>query len=103
MIFFALIGTGLALLKPQLLWIFFIHGALMGVNFFPTIFSITRKDYTEQQAFWSIVIGLIIALPLSAYANITGNTDLIVWSAIISVFVPVVVSVITDSKAHQDR
>lgn len=85
MIVMATIGTGIALLQPQLLWVFLIYGALASSALFPTILSVFWKRLTKQGAFWSITLSLLIGLPTSIYANITGNVDLIVLSSILSV------------------
>lgn len=86
-------GTGFALLEPKLLWVFLLYGALVAIGFVPTLFSIFSDRYTERSAFWSIVLGLG-AFPFSVWANIMENTDGIVWSAILSVGIGLVVSVV---------
>ena len=85
MISIAVLGTGIALLEPKLLWVFLISGALASVGLFPTIFAVFSDRYNKNTAFVSILLGFAIALPLSAYANTTGNTNLIVWASILSV------------------
>lgn len=85
MIVLGLLGTGIALLKPELLWVFFIYGALVAVGLFPTLFSIFCPYYTGKAAFWSIVGGFILSIPFSVYANISGNENLVVWSSIASI------------------
>ena len=94
MIIMAVIGTGIALLQPQLLWVFLIYGALASSALFPTILSVFWKRLTKNGAFWSIVLSLLIGLPLSIYANVTENVDLIVLSASLSVAIGLVVCLI---------
>lgn len=88
----AIVGTSIALLKPDLIWVFFIYGALVAVGFFPTLFSIFSQNYTSRAAFWSVVLGFVGSIPFSIYANVSGNEDLVVWSAIVSVLIGLLVS-----------
>jgi len=94
MLVMALIGTSIALLQPKLLWVFLIYGALASVGLFPTIFSLFWKRMTAAGVFWAITLSLIFGLPLSIYANITGNVHLIVISTITSVVVGLFVCLI---------
>ncbi len=94
MITLGVIGTLIALTQPKLLWVFFIYGALVAVGFFPTLFSIFSKYYTAKAAFWSIVLGFVLTIPFSIYANISENENLVVYSAIASVLVGLVSSLI---------
>lgn len=87
MLSMAVIGTGIALMQPKLLWVFLIYGALASAAFFPTILSLFWKRLNSGGAFWAVVLSLISGLPLSIYANINGNTHLIVLSAVLSIFV----------------
>ena len=89
----AVVGTGIALLQPKLLWVFLIYGALASAGFFPTILSIFWKRLTSAGAFWGLALSLLIGLPLSIYANVTENTDLIVLSSVLSVGIGLVVCV----------
>lgn len=90
MLAMALLGTGIALLQPKLLWIFLIYGALASAGFFPTVFSLYWKRLNKQGVFWAVSLSLAIGLPLSIYANITENVNLIVLASILSVFVGLV-------------
>lgn len=92
MILMAVIGTGIALMQPKLLWLFLINGALASAGFFPTILSIFWKGMTKNAAFYGIILSLVIGLPMSIYANVTENTDLIVLSSVLSVVIGLVVS-----------
>ena len=94
MITLGIIGTLIALTQPKLLWVFFIYGALVAVGFFPTIFAIFSKRYTANAAFWSIVLGFVLTIPFSIYANVSENADLVVYSAIASVLVGLVSSLL---------
>ncbi|MDP8208615.1 MAG: hypothetical protein P9L92_18275 [Candidatus Electryonea clarkiae] len=91
MVFFAIIGTGIALLRPQLLWVFLIYGALASATLFPTVFSLFSTRVPSWAIFWSLVLSLLIGTPLSIYANVTGNIDLVVLAAILSVAIGFIV------------
>ena len=80
MVIMAVIGTSIALLQPKLLWVFLIYGALASAAFFPTILA--------------VALSLVIGLPLSVYANVVGNVNLIVLAAVLSVAVGLVVCLI---------
>ena len=83
----AALGTGIALLQPKLLWVFLIYGALASAAFLPTILSLCWGRVTARGAAWGVGLSLLIGLPLSIYANVTENTVLIVWSALLSVLI----------------
>jgi len=90
----AIVWTGIALFQPKLLRIFLIYGTLGGAWFFPTILSLYRSRLTSKWAFWAVVLWLLFWLPLSIYANITWNIDMIVWAAIWSVSIGLVVCLV---------
>ncbi len=87
----ATLGTCIALMKPQLLWVFLIYGALASSTLFPTVLAIFWNKLPAKGAFWAIVLSLIIGTPLSIYANVNQDTNLIVISAISSVLVGLIV------------
>lgn len=91
MLLMAVIGTGVALLQPKLLWVFLIYGALASAGLFPTVFSLFWKRLTAKGAFWGLTSSLILGIPLSIYANVVENTHLIVLAAILSVVIGFVV------------
>lgn len=92
MVFFGIIGTVFALMQPEMLWIFLIYGTIVAISFVPTLASILYTQYTEKMAFWSIVLGLCIAFPLSVYANFSHNPNLVVIASILSVGIGAMVS-----------
>lgn len=92
MVLFAFIGTGIALLQPQLLWVFFIQGVFVSTSIFPTLFAIFSERYTSRAAFWSIILGAVLSIPMSLYANVSGNENLVVWASIFSVVIGLFVS-----------
>jgi len=105
MLLMAVIGTGIALLQPKLLWVFLIYGALASAGLFPTMFSLFWKRLSAKGAFWALSLSLILGIPLSIYANVTENVHLIVLAAIISVAIGFVVCLLagfTNKKTEYD-
>jgi len=82
MVVFAVLGVGIALLQPKLLWVFLIYGALASSIFLPIIMALFWKRLSARGAFVGISGGIIIGTPLSIYANVTENVDLIVLSSV---------------------
>lgn len=91
----AAIGTGIALLQPQLLWVFLIYGALASAAFFPTILSLCWGRVTARGAAWGVGLSLLIGVPLSVYANVMEDETLIVAAAIISVCIGGVITLLS--------
>ncbi len=91
MLLMAFLGTGIALLQPKLLWVFLIYGALASAGFFPTYLSLYWSKLNKQGAYWAVTLSLVIGLPLSIYANIKEDVNLIVLSAVLSVVVGLIV------------
>ncbi|HLC76377.1 MAG TPA: hypothetical protein VJB82_04665 [Candidatus Peribacterales bacterium] len=83
----ATLGTGIALFRPELLWVFLIYGALASASLFPTILSLCWNRVTAKGAAWGVGLSLLIGLPLSIYANITERETLIVIAALVSVLI----------------
>ncbi|MBT3834660.1 hypothetical protein HOF56_00250 [Candidatus Peribacteria bacterium] len=94
MIVCAVIGTAIALLKPQLMWVFLIYGALASAGLFPTILSLTWNRLNAKGAMFAVAISLLVGTPLSIYANVKGDENLIVYAAISSVLISLVVSIV---------
>jgi SSS family transporter len=86
MLVFTIIGTALALLQPKLIWLSLIYGSLAGAGFFPLLFSLYARKISAKTLSFAIIISLVSSIPFSIYANINENTDLIVASALLSVF-----------------
>ena len=94
MILMAIVGTGIALLRPKLLWVFLIYGALASSVLFPTFLSVFWSRLTARGAKFATLIGLLIGTPLSIYANIKEEEILILVAALASVLVGLVVALI---------
>lgn len=94
MIWFAILWTGIALLQPKLLRVFLIYGTIWWAWFFPTILSLYRDKLTGKWAFMAVFLWLLVWLPMSIYANISWDIDLIVRAAILSVTIWLVVCLI---------
>lgn len=99
----AVIGTGIALLQPQLLWIFLTSGALASAGFFPIILSLFWSKLTKRGAFLAVTLSILFGFPLSIYANITGNGKLILVSALLSVVIGLVVCLIDGFLNKSER
>lgn len=94
MIVMAIIGVSIALLQPKLLWVFLIYGALASSMLFPAILSVFWKRLNAKGAFWAIILSLVIGTPLSIYANVKENVNLIVLSAVLSVVIGLIICLI---------
>ena len=88
------VGTGIALLEPKLLWVFLTYGALASAGMFPTILSLCWDRLPARGAFWAVLLSLGIGTPLSIYANVTENPHLIVIAAGASVLVGLAVCLV---------
>lgn len=82
MLVFAIIGTGIALLQPQLVWLFLIYGALASAMLVPVFFSLFSKRVTASGIVAAILLSVGVSVPLSVYANTTENVHLVVLSAV---------------------
>jgi Na+/proline symporter len=82
MVFFAVVGTVLALLRPQLVWLFLIYGALASAMLVPIFFSLYSKRVTASGVVAAILLSVGVSVPLSIYANVTQSVHLIVLAAV---------------------
>ena len=87
----ALGGGAIAMLEPKLLWVFFIYGALASTGLVPTIAALFSEKINGNTILLAIGLSLVVALPLSIYANITENTHLIVLSSVSGVAVSAII------------
>ncbi|HTW79074.1 MAG TPA: hypothetical protein VME23_05930 [Terracidiphilus sp.] len=94
MVFFGVVGTTIGLLQPKLLWVFLIYGALASAALFPTVFSLFSSRLTPRGVSWALGLSLALGTPLSLYANVTQNTNLIVLAAVLSVAIGLVVCLV---------
>ena len=95
MLLMALLGTLVALLQPKLLWVFLSYGALSSSTLFPTIFAIFWDKVTAGGALLSIVLSLVVAFPISIYANVNEDPYLIVTAALMGPCVGLIVCTIS--------
>jgi Na+/proline symporter len=87
----AALGLIIGLLAPNLISMFFIIGVIRGVGFVPTISALINKNIPPIAIPASIVITLATCLPLSIYANTTGNKPLITTASISAVILPLII------------
>jgi len=83
MLFFAIIGTCVALLKPQLVWLFLIYGALASAMLVPIFFSLFSKRVTATGVVAAILSSIGVSVPLSIYGNTTQSVHLVVLAAVL--------------------
>lgn len=94
MIFFTVLGTSIALLRPKLLWVFIVYGTFVSAGLFPTIFSICWDRVTARGIKYAIYISIILGTPVSIYANIKEDPYLITYSSIFSVFISLIICLV---------
>lgn len=102
MLSFAAIGTVIALLQPQLIWVFLIYGALASAMLVPVFFALFSSRVTANGTIAAILLSIIISVPISIFANVTQNVNLIVLAAItppIFGFVSCLISVARNKSA----
>lgn len=85
MVLIAILATCVALLQPKILWVFFISGALASCVLFPVMFAIASSRVSAKAVFYSIILSLLLATPLSIYANIKNDPYLVVVASVLSV------------------
>lgn len=81
MLSFAVAGTAIALLQPQLVWVFLIYGALASAMLVPVFFALFVRGTTAGGVVLAILLSVGISVPLSIFANVTQNVHLIVLAA----------------------
>lgn len=101
MLIFSIVGVAIALLQPQLLWVFLIYGALAASLFFPVVLTLFGKKPSSTSVFLGIAAGILFGTPLSIYANVMQNTNLIVSSAMIGLLVPALVILLSENFSKQ--
>jgi Na+/proline symporter len=84
MIALTILGTGIALCEPSMLWTFMITGVITGALYVPTIIALYSRSVSATVLVWAIIASLAIALPLSVYATVTGRSTLLVYASIAS-------------------
>ncbi len=87
MLTFTVVGIAITLTQPKLLWLSLIYGSLASAGFFPIVFGAYSENIPPKALIWSICLAIVIGLPLSIYANILEDTNLIVYSALFSFFI----------------
>lgn len=97
MVFFAVLGTGIALLQPKLLWVFLVYGALAASIFIPVFLALFWNKLTANGAFLGILGGVIIGTPLSIYANINELKHLVVISSLAGLLLSGALAVVVSS------
>lgn len=66
--------------------LFIFYGTLRACTLVPTVLMLSwRRELSERGAFWGIIASLAVALPLSAYGNLTGTTWAIVAGSLAAI------------------
>lgn len=99
----AVIGVGIALLRPNMLWTFMIVGSITASLFFPVIFSLFWKRVPAKGVFWAVAASLVLGLPFSIYANVNGNPYMIVASALTGITFGLVICLVSGLMNKTDH
>jgi urea-proton symporter len=91
MFMMAFIGIIISFLRPSLICMFFIIGIIRAAGFFPTILSIFTNKIPAKAITISIYLTISLGLPLSIYANYTGNRGLNSFASLGSVLLPLLI------------
>jgi Na+/proline symporter len=102
MIAFAIVNTGIALLRPQLIWCFLIYGALASTMLVPVVFSLFSHKVSASGVRCAIVLSLAVGVPLSIYANVMQNVDLVVLTAVMPPIFGLACCLISTFKSRKD-
>lgn len=85
MLIVGVIGTGIALLQPQLIWMFFINGMTTAIGLFPIVFALYWSRLSGKAVFGAIILSFLIVVPLNIYANVNGDENLVVIAALLGI------------------
>ena len=97
MIFFAVLAVLIANLPGiAVVQLFIFYGTLRASTLVPTILAVylPAERLNEKVTFWSILSALVLALPVSAYGNLTGTVPAIVEGSLAVIAISGVPSVI---------
>jgi urea-proton symporter len=83
MLSFATVGTIIALLQPQLIWVFLIYGALASAMLVPVFFALFSTRVTAGGVVTAILLSVGVSVPMSIYANVTQNVNMVVLAALL--------------------
>lgn len=87
MVIGAVLAVLLAMVKLKILWMLFIIGVIGGAMVAPIIFAMGVKYIDPRYITASVIVALIIALPLSIYGNIVGNSIVVSGASIGSILI----------------
>lgn len=99
MLLLGILGTAIALLQPKLMWVFLIYGAFASAAMFPLILALISKKISAEGAFLGVSLALLFGTPLSFYANISGDENLIVLAAILSAGIGLITGLLSGISA----
>ncbi len=87
MVIGAVLAVLIALAQLKILWMLFIVGVIGGAMVAPIIFAMRVPYINPKFVTASVIISLVIALPLSIYGNIVGNSILVSGASIGSILI----------------
>lgn len=91
MICAAVVGILFSLAQFKILWMLFLVGVIGGSVVAPVIFAMTCKSISGRYIAISIVTSLVVALPLSIYGNVHGDSILVSVASIGSILIGAVI------------
>lgn len=98
----AVIGGGIAMMEPKLLWVFFIYGALASTGLVPSVVAILSSKISASTILWSLMASMAVTLPLSIYANISENVHMIVFSSASGIILSFIICAISLMRQNKD-
>ena len=87
MLVFAALAVAIALIPGlTVVQLFIFYGTLRACTLVPTMLMIARPGrLSERWAFWGILGSLVLALPMSAYGNLTGTVPFVVAGSLAAI------------------
>lgn len=106
MIALTVVGTAIALCEPSMLWTFMITGVITAALYIPTIVALYSRNISPALLVWAIAVSLGVALPMSIYATVRDNSNLIVYSSLASLvpgLVCILSTLVSANAGHADN
>ncbi len=77
-----LLGLAIALLRPNILWIFKTYAAIAVGGLAPVLFIIFGRTPKASAVVASVLVGLGVSLPSAIYGNVVGNNHIVLWGTL---------------------
>lgn len=86
MVAISLLAVGMANLPGlTITYLWLVYGTMRSGVLLPTMFAIKQYKISERGMYYGLIISWLVGLPLFAYANLVGNTPLIVTGSLITI------------------